>query len=279
MYFGINRMYNFIKRMEISRRNLNGAFFKYHFKIIKSYVPLIIKWNYRKIGFSRIEIEAYGFCNRQCDYCFNNDRFPQRERGIMSKETFHKILTDLEKLKYCGMLTPTFYGEPLLDQRLPELIEFSKKILPNCFIQIFTNGDMLQEKLFRILIEKGVNHFEITNHDNCEKLELTLLKNKYPIYINLMNWNDVCKIDRAGKIFQRGAALDTPCLRPSKYMIINWKGDVLLCCQDFYGEYVMGNVNDDSLLTIWNNDKFKEYREKLAKGQRMEIPICKNCDA
>jgi radical SAM protein with 4Fe4S-binding SPASM domain len=61
-------------------------------------------------------------------------------------------------------------------------------------------------------------------------------------------------------------------------MTINWKGDVLLCCQDFYGEYVMGNVNADSLQTIWNNDKFRKYREKLSKGQRRMIPICKYCD-
>ncbi len=137
---------------------------------------------------------------------------------------------------------------------------------------------MLKEDLFIELINKGVDFFDVTNHDNIEKPELTLLEKKYPINIKVIKGRDIQKIDRAGKIFKRGVTLGIPCLRPSRDMVINWKGDVLLCCQDFYGEYVMGNVHDNSLLEIWNNQRFIEYRRKLSAGNRKMIPICKYCD-
>jgi 8-amino-3,8-dideoxy-alpha-D-manno-octulosonate transaminase len=51
----------------------------------------------------------------------------------MPKELFYKIINELWLIKYRGQITPTFYGEPLLDKRLPEFIEYLKTKLPDSF--------------------------------------------------------------------------------------------------------------------------------------------------
>jgi radical SAM protein with 4Fe4S-binding SPASM domain len=276
----IARVLSLMRKAEISRKNLNASFFSYQLNVVKRLIisRLLAIMSQKRIGFSYVCVETYAFCNRKCHFCFNHERFPKRERGIMSEETFIKIISQLSEINFCGSLAPVLYGEPLLDKRLPRLMKYYNKNIRYSHISIYTNGDMLNEEIFRNLIDNGVQYFLVTNYDNLLKPELNFLKQKYPFHIKLRNERDLIKIDRAGKIFQRNIQLNSPCLRPSREMVINWKGDILLCCQDFYGEYVMGNVHENSLLEIWNNEKFVEYRSKLSMGQRSVIPICKYCE-
>lgn len=52
-------------------------------------------------------------------------------------------------------------------------------------------------------------------------------------------------------------------------------GDVVACCFDLTSLYVLGNVNKDSLATIWNNSRYQALRRSIAKKQY--IPMCDNC--
>jgi len=60
--------------------------------------------------------------------------------------------------------------------------------------------------------------------------------------------------------------------------VINWRGEVLLCCHDFYGRYKMGQVGEQSLKEIWHSPEFRRCRELLSKGQRALLPLCRQCD-
>jgi radical SAM protein with 4Fe4S-binding SPASM domain len=297
--------------------------------------------------FSSIMIETYGYCNRTCDFCFNADRFPKRDVGIMDKEIWIKIIDELSTLSrfeltkqilknlrveglpenilkalkplkyqgfddknaflkavekqiskkqtgkyqelilnsafsygYTGRISPHFFGEPLLDKRLMQLIGYAKQKCPHAFIQIMSNGDMLTEPLLLKLIEKGVDHIIVTNYDDTQNEELIMLSRKYATHVRYRSYQDLCLTNRAGKIFHlESSKSNSPCFRPSKQMVINWKGNVLLCCQDYCEEYVLGNVRNESLLTIWNSKKFEQYKEMLSKeGGRQKIEICKKCD-
>jgi radical SAM protein with 4Fe4S-binding SPASM domain len=238
----------------------------------------MLKRQYKKIGFNSIKIETFGFCNRKCDFCFYNEKFAKREQGIMKLQIFEKVIEELSELKYCGRLSLHFYGEPLLDKRLLSLIEYSKRKIPNSYITFSTNGDFLNEEVLKKLIMKGAGYLHITNYDDKEKPELAMLEKKYPLYVSMRNSQSFKKTDRAGEIFKKNLVMNDPCLRPSAQLVINWKGDVLLCAQDFYGKYRMGNINEDSILNIWNNERFTSYRDKLKSGKRSSIKICKHCD-
>lgn len=57
---------------------------------------------------------------------------------------------------------------------------------------------------------------------------------------------------------------------------IQANGDVVPCCRDAKGEYVMGNLLTQSLGEIWNGEKFRVFRDKLHKNQK-QINMCRLC--
>jgi radical SAM protein with 4Fe4S-binding SPASM domain len=60
--------------------------------------------------------------------------------------------------------------------------------------------------------------------------------------------------------------------------VIMKDGTVPLCCIDFNAKEKMGNIKNDSILNIFNSQKWNNYRELHSKNLRCKIEICKNCD-
>ncbi len=56
---------------------------------------------------------------------------------------------------------------------------------------------------------------------------------------------------------------------------ILWNGDVAICCADFEGDYVVGNVFREPFKKIFRNEKYMKIRKKILNKQ---LPICKGCD-
>ena len=238
-----------LKNLELSRRNLRGNIFLYYLYNFRIYVLRMIKIRIQRKGYSFVStnIETFGTCNRECYFCFNHDRFPQREKGNMDEHIWKKIVNELCSLKFCGRISPHFYGEPLLDKRLPDLLNYARRKCPDSYIMIATNGDYLTEELFLKLIKSGVNHFSVTNYNEDENRSLNELEKNYPGHIKIRSYKNSIKTDRSGKIFKRGKTLDTPCLRPTGQLVINWKGNVLLCCMDYYEKVRFGNVEQQKI--------------------------------
>jgi len=68
------------------------------------------------------------------------------------------------------------------------------------------------------------------------------------------------------------------CPFPWNALVIYWNGKVLPCPQDFFGYYVLGNVEDSTLRDIWNNQKMTTLRERLAHRQIDDLETCSDCD-
>lgn len=248
---------------------------------------------HKKTGrFLSLHIDTYTACNRKCNFCFNHDRFPSKKQGIMSEAMWTRIIDELADMGYTGKLSPYYYGEPLLDKRLHRLIAYAKKRLPLCFIQINTNGDLLTEERLLELIESGLDMLKVTDYGNMgipkdtpkskiseQTKRLKYLAEKYPLYIYLRSWKEINLMNRAGAIFKRNnPRSNESCQRPSCQLIIDWQGNVILCCNDYYSEFKLGNVNEDSIIDIWRNSQFKEYRKVLESGKREAIKLCAGCD-
>jgi radical SAM protein with 4Fe4S-binding SPASM domain len=56
--------------------------------------------------------------------------------------------------------------------------------------------------------------------------------------------------------------------------VVLWNGDLALCCMDFEGTYILGNVVQQAFLDIWRNDRARNYRKYIL---RKKLPLCKNC--
>lgn len=69
-----------------------------------------------------------------------------------------------------------------------------------------------------------------------------------------------------------------PCIRLWSHMLIFRNGDVPLCCQDYDGIYLLGNVRRQSIQEIWHGEILNRYRMLHEKGAFDEIPICKVCN-
>lgn len=41
----------------------------------------------------------------------------------------------------------------------------------------------------------------------------------------------------------------------------------------------MGNVMEESILSIWHNEKYEKLRKSLAQGKRCECKLCSRCSA
>ena len=84
----------------------------------------------------------------------------------MPEGMFKKIIDELRGVNYRGKIYPSFYGEPLLDNRLASFIEYAHKTLPEARIVIYTNGDLLDKSKLEELYKAGAEYFIVTLHDN-----------------------------------------------------------------------------------------------------------------
>jgi radical SAM protein with 4Fe4S-binding SPASM domain len=58
---------------------------------------------------------------------------------------------------------------------------------------------------------------------------------------------------------------------------INADGFASICFLDWKQEYIIGDANTESVESIWNSQKMNSYRVQFLKGERKDMPFCKDC--
>ena len=71
---------------------------------------------------------------------------------------------------------------------------------------------------------------------------------------------------------------DKPCIAVFSSFTVNYDGVVQLCDSDIEQQEVVGNVNDESIQSIWQGKRFEDLRDYHAYGKRNNIKICQGCD-
>lgn len=79
-----------------------------------------------------------------------------------------------------------------------------------------------------------------------------------------------------GNNFEIKFKLANKCRRMWQQPVVNWNGQVAICCFDKDIRYPVGNVNDQSLLSIWQGKEFQAMRNAILKN-RKAFEICRNC--
>jgi radical SAM protein with 4Fe4S-binding SPASM domain len=93
------------------------------------------------------------------------------------------------------------------------------------------------------------------------------------------------KVGNHGKLFNYaglGAAPDDSmngkrCHHPFRQFVVHWDGNVPLCCNSWDSPYNCGNVNEQSMDSIWQSNAMGAAREMLIKGKR-EFTPCTGCN-
>lgn len=233
--------------------------------------------------FRVIEIELNTACNRSCPYCPNSlfDKGALNKNKKIKWALFKKIIDELAELEFKGRISPHFYGEPLLNNDLEKFLLYIKKRIPQTTINIFTNGDYLNVTKFNLLKKVGVNKLNITAHSqnknyltNIKKIIDTNNKSNNKIEIE---FTSLLVYDNRGGVLTLKKETDKKkCFFPSRDLIINYKGDVLLCCNDYFSKYIFGNLQKEKIINIWKNKNFKKIRKNIESGV-YELDICKKC--
>lgn len=122
------------------------------------------------------------------------------------------------------------------------------------FLQMKENYDEAEGflKEWKKYSGKGINVSVVKEHDWAGQLE------------NLPSWKD-------------GAQKRHPCFLLWKMMAIGWNGDVGVCCYDFNFPYILGNLNKQKIVDVWNGEKYRKLREIHTKGEFGKLSLCKNC--
>ncbi len=233
---------------------------------------------YRTLNmFAAIDIETTSECNLKCGYC--PTAYYNRGKHLMTEKLFKKIIDELATIPYKGRISPHFYGEPLLDERLPNLLSYARKKLPLSTIIIHTNGLLLKADVFRRFLNAGVDGFLVTLHNDFIAQKITdIFKELKPEERKKIRTMDLVKkslFNRGGLVTHHKIKKLKRCFYLSDEIAVSYAGD-LVCTNDFFANHKFGNLNQENLLDVWNKPAFIKTRKDLLRG-RFILEICKQC--
>jgi MoaA/NifB/PqqE/SkfB family radical SAM enzyme len=76
--------------------------------------------------------------------------------------------------------------------------------------------------------------------------------------------------------FQLKHGVKNRCIRLWIEPVINWNGDVSVCCFDKDIKYAVGNVRENSLASVFRGKSFQNMRQRVLT-HRAGMPLCLNC--
>ena len=74
----------------------------------------------------------------------------------------------------------------------------------------------------------------------------------------------------------RESDVNYPCYRPWLTFTVLWDGRVSLCCADFDGHTILGDLNTSSIQEIWNNEAYRGVRKEHLESGGPDV--CRACD-
>ncbi|HNX00617.1 MAG TPA: radical SAM protein [Candidatus Cloacimonadota bacterium] len=76
--------------------------------------------------------------------------------------------------------------------------------------------------------------------------------------------------------FELKFGIKNRCRRIWTQPVVNWDGNIGVCFYDKDIEHPVGSVVHSNLISIWKNDRFMQFRQRILKD-RKSIYICRNC--
>ena len=236
--------------------------------------------------FKYVEIETINRCNGECSFCPVNRNEKQRVYHKMSVSMFEDIIGQLSEIRYRGLLGLFSNNEAFLDERIGRFAKYAREMLPHAYIYIISNGKLITLDKFKDTIPYldllQVDDYEMGGEkpENIIQIEQEVKKqgihDKYRYYeID----KDAVRTSRGGNAPNRRIyyTMDVLCPLPFVQMVIRPDGAVSLCCNDALGENTLGDLRTETLLDIWNSERYKRVR-KAAKTGRYSISTCRYCN-
>ena len=261
-----------------------------------------------------VQIEATNICNAKCVFCPRDEM--HRRQGIMSLDLFKKIVDEcaelaithvrmhnygeafvdrklVEKVRYAkqkgirevGMISNgSLITEPVargmieagLDAINISVDASGKEVFEATRIGLKYDKVIANiERLLRLRGESGKRR---------PKLILSFVRqnNSADEQAFIEHWRSIADKIHVTDLHNWAGTLNSesdvnyPCYRPWLTFTVLWDGRVSLCCADFDGRTILGNLNTQTISEIWNAEAYRNVRrEHLESGGP---DICRACD-
>jgi MoaA/NifB/PqqE/SkfB family radical SAM enzyme len=261
-----------------------------------------------------VQIEATNICNAKCVFCPRDEM--HRRQGIMSLELFKKIVDEcaelgithvrmhnygeafidrklVEKVRYAkqkgirevGLISNgSLITEPVargmieagLDAINISVDASGKEVFESTRLGLKYDKVIANiERLLRLRGESGKRR---------PKLILSFVRqnNSVDEQAFIEHWRSIADKIHVTDLHNWAGTLNAesdvnyPCYRPWLTFTVLWDGRVSLCCADFDGKTILGNLNTQSIAEIWNAEPYRNVRrEHLESGGP---DVCRACD-
>lgn len=261
-----------------------------------------------------VQIESTNLCNAKCVFCPRDDMF--RRQGVMEMDLFRKVVDEcaalgithvrvhnygepfldrqlVEKVRYAkergiaevgmisnGSLITEEIAQGMIDagldainisvdasgkevfestrlnlnyddvirniETLVRLRKASGKVRPKLILSFVRQNNSVDEQRF-------IDHWRQV----ADKIHIT----------DLHNW--------AGTL-NATSHVTFPCYRMWQTFTVLWDGRVSLCCADFDGRHILGDLRTQSIAQVWNSPAYLDVRRQHLESGGPEI--CRSCD-
>jgi radical SAM protein with 4Fe4S-binding SPASM domain len=261
-----------------------------------------------------VQIESTNICNAKCVFCPRDEM--HRRQGVMSWDLFCKIVDECAALGITHMRVHNygepFIDRRLVDKvryAKQKGIQEVGMISNGSLITDSVARGMVEAGLDAINISvdaSGKEVFEstrlglkyekvIANIERLLRIRAELGKRRPKLILSFVRQNN--SIDEqafiehwrtvADKIhitdlhnwagtLNRESDVNYPCYRPWLTFTVLWDGRVSLCCADFDGRHILGNLNSSTIKDIWNGEPYVQARRAHLESGGPEI--CRSCD-
>ena len=224
-----------------------------------------------------IETNITNHCNLNCKYCFSFS--PLVSEDFADLEQYKKDISELSK-KVDIYVIRLLGGEPLLNKRINEFIEVTRKGFPCANIAILTNGILLpamKEDFWKCCIDNniridislypGVSDKHQEYIDVLKKYNLLGDVHKVTTFINLA-LSEAQVNDDIEDIYEKCRIKLCKSLRNGK--LYNCK---INSCVHYFNNYFNKNVPQKDGIDIYKNDG-----KSILKKLHEKIELCKYCN-
>lgn len=261
-----------------------------------------------------LQIESTNICNAKCVFCPRDEM--HRKQGVMDMGLFRKIVDEAaalairhvrlhnfgEPLIDRGLIDKTRYakergiaevgiisnGSLMTEEAARGLVEAG---LDAINISVDAAGrEVFESTRLRLSYDRVIGNIERLLRVRAElgrrrpKLILSFVRqnNSDEEQAFIRHWS--ARADKihitdlhnwAGTLPAR-SEVHFPCYRPWLTFTVLWDGRVALCCADFDGRHILGDLRTSTIKEIWNSDAYRRVRrEHLQSGGPA---ICRSCD-
>jgi MoaA/NifB/PqqE/SkfB family radical SAM enzyme len=261
-----------------------------------------------------VQIESTNLCNAKCVFCPRDEM--RRRQGVMDFDLYRKVVDEsaalgvthmrvhnygepfldkelVEKVRYAkskgiaevgmisnGSLITEDIARGLIDAGL-DAINISvdaagKEVFEST--RVFLDYDSVVANirtLVRLRQESGRTHpkliLSFVRRDNSADeqafiAEWSRIADKIHV-TDLHNWGGTLNVKRDAKF---------PCYRLWLTFTVLWDGRVSMCCADFDGRHIFGDLRTQTIADVWNSPLYR-----AARRQHLESggpAICRSCD-